>query len=106
MYPFSSDHHRRCILFRPSFGGHTVGKRSALFCALLLCLALASSWSAHAQTCPSCGFNGCHTPATSVGPAFWGEVEPSDSGVLPSTRDSTNVDGNVNPSLVQRWISV
>ena len=103
MWLFSLDSFSRCMLsFHLRSGGHTVGKRFALIAALLLGSFIVSGWSAaEAQSCPSCVFSGCHTPAVSPPPGFWGELEPSDTGVLPTNRDTTNVDGNVNPSLVR-----
>ena len=60
----------------------------------VLCLTALPARPAAAQTCDrsGCGIISCGTPATPAPASFWGELQPSDIGPLPISRDSTAFD--------------
>jgi hypothetical protein len=64
--------------------------------------------AAKSQTCSSCVFLDCHTPAISVPSEYHGasELEPSDPGILPGTRDSSHQNNYGNPEFIPRWLSL
>ncbi len=71
------------------------------------------AWPLAAQT-PDCDRAGCEpirvgsrvvcfTPATPAPPAFWGELQPADTGTLPAARDTTNFNENVETYWSRNW---
>ncbi|MCB1037674.1 MAG: hypothetical protein KDD47_27830, partial [Acidobacteria bacterium] len=54
----------------------------------------------------ACSYSPLHTPAAGAAPQLWGELEPSDHGVLPPDRDTTDFDqlGDFEPHPY--WMSL
>lgn len=61
-----------------------------LVLSLLGFLAGTSSARAQCSTDLTCQFNGCRTPATGVPSQLWGDLRPTDTGIVPSERDNTD----------------
>ena len=85
-------------MFSPTFA-RTCSRFSVLLAVTIL---LAGALPALGQsTCVpnQCGYSSCHTPAKGVASQLWGELEPTDTGQLPSNRDSTDF-----KQIVGSWV--
>ncbi|MEM9290114.1 MAG: hypothetical protein AAGD01_00370 [Acidobacteriota bacterium] len=50
-----------------------------------------------------CTFSDCHTPAFGADQALWGSLQPTDTGKLPASRDTTSYSGNGNFEINPWW---
>ncbi|MCB1058012.1 MAG: PKD domain-containing protein, partial [Acidobacteria bacterium] len=73
--------------------------------ALLALVSFASP--AHAQ-CDgnACTYAACASPARGVPSGLWGELRPTDMGMLPANRDSTDFDGGSSFEINPYWLNL
>jgi hypothetical protein len=83
-----------------------LARGSSLSLATALVVSSLATASRAAEPCTGCIFLECHTPARAAPPELWGELEPSDDGVLPPARDSSGQGDYVSLPTISRWVSV